>query len=64
MYTEWPEKYDDNDYVKRPDHKKFGKTFVRKRLWSDCMPPPPGFGCQPHEDPVKSTYREELGIPR
>ncbi|KAI0549070.1 hypothetical protein F4679DRAFT_584862 [Xylaria curta] len=60
-----PDAYDTRVFVKRPEFRKDGKTFIRPRLLSDCMPPDPdGFSVYPVRDPIDSTYREELGIPR
>ncbi|KAI0444754.1 hypothetical protein F4803DRAFT_548795 [Xylaria telfairii] len=60
-----PDAYDSRDYVKRPEFQRDGKTFIRPRLDWDCMPPAPdGFACYPVPDPVETTYREELGVPR
>ncbi|KAI1752471.1 hypothetical protein F4782DRAFT_530338 [Xylaria castorea] len=60
-----PNAYDTRVFVKRPEFRKDGKTFIRPRLEMDCMPPDPdGFAAYPVRDPVDTTYREELGIPR
>ncbi|KAI0866518.1 hypothetical protein F4860DRAFT_508915 [Xylaria cubensis] len=60
-----PDAYDTWEYVKRPEFQKDGKTFIRPRLEMNCMPPESnGFSMYPVRDPVDSTYREELGIPR
>ncbi|KAI0876863.1 hypothetical protein GGS24DRAFT_512906 [Hypoxylon argillaceum] len=66
IYTDNPDKYDSAKFVKRkePQHIKWGKVFVRPRLGSDCFNFPRGIGLWPDTDPVQTTYREELGIPR